>query len=253
MFRSMARKALLKFAMSKTEGETPLYSREGYITLFDDDTMRILYIPGSNTHCIISFTGIGHALGAIDLQNPEFSRIDSDETKIFIIDKQRSWGNKIDWHQLRSVVSEMTEGAQITTLGNSMGGFLAILAARSLGASHTIAFVPQWSIDPAIVPDETRWMQYRNNINHLFFPDLSDSFHPNTQFSILFGDDPRDQKQRELFLHNNCPAELITIEGGGHDIASFLKKKGILYEAINVCRSRNDLASFFQNHDIKLL
>ena len=65
--------------------EAPLQERQGYEAVFDDDAMTVLHIPGRKDECIVSFTGVGHALGGIDLQNPEFARSDGDETKIHVI------------------------------------------------------------------------------------------------------------------------------------------------------------------------
>lgn len=81
--------------------------------------------------------------GGINLRTHEFTSSNLEKTKNFIIDKRRSWGNSLDWDRLGEVVDQVARGGQITTLGNSTGGFLAILAAGMLNAAQAVAFAPQ--------------------------------------------------------------------------------------------------------------
>lgn len=232
---------------------TPLSEREGYETIFNDDSMTVLRIPGRADDCIISFTGVGHALGGIDLQNPEFSKSNGDETKIFIIDKQRSWGNNLDWGKLEALLAPLTQTAQITTIGNSMGGFLAILSANRLGATHAIAFAPQWSIDPGIVPQETRWAAYREKITHIRFPDLSDAIKHSIRYSVFFGNGGRDAEHLAHFAQNVTNLDLIVFEDCEHDVARFLKDKDQLYQTINTCRAGGNARDLLREAKIRVV
>jgi len=237
LLRRMGRRLLWRRKHSR---EIPFYERDGYVTVFDDDAMTVLQMAGRAEECIVSFTGIGHALGGLDLQTPEFSRSGGDENKIFVIDKQRSWGNNLDWDRLVVVVKELAGSAPITTLGNSMGGFLAILSARQLQAARTIAFAPQWSIDKAIMPQEKRWAEYRNKIGSIRFPDVSTGFNNSTQFNVFFGNNPRDEAHLRLFPRNRANVSIVVVEGCGHDVAKFLKEKGQLYSVLDTCRTGGD-------------
>ncbi|NUO77847.1 MAG: hypothetical protein HOQ32_17775 [Lysobacter sp.] len=69
-----------------------------------------------------------------------------------------------DWYQsdgaLEAVrrAAEIARGyARVVTYGSSMGGYAALNFAPMLGASLAFAVVPQYSIDRAKVPFETRW------------------------------------------------------------------------------------------------
>ncbi len=46
---------------------------------------------------------------------------------------------------------------EVICCGSSMGGYQALRAAKDLGARRAIALIPQFSIDRAKVPFETRW------------------------------------------------------------------------------------------------
>jgi hypothetical protein len=231
--------------------ETPLYNREGYQKIFENAHLAVLMISGQKNECIISFTGVGHALGGIDLQTPEFTRSDGDETKVFIIDKQRSWGNNVNWDQLDEILNPVIQGAKVTTLGNSMGGFLAILSARRLGADRTIAFVPQWSIDPEIVPGEDRWLDYRKNIQRVKYKDLSSAFDTPTKFSVFFGRDRRDAMHLQFFPTQKDNLDLFVLEDCSHDAASFLKERGQLYPVIKACQNGKDVNLLLKESGIR--
>ena len=231
--------------------ETPTYKREGYKKIFENDAIAVLSIAGQQNECIISFTGVGHSLGGIDLQSPEFARSDGDETKVFVIDKQRSWGNNINWDQLDEILDPVIRGTQITTLGNSMGGFLAILSARRLGADRAISFVPQWSIDPEIVPNEHRWTNYRKNIQSVKYKDLSSAFDTPTKFSVFFGRDQQDATHLQFFPTQKDNLDLFVLEDCSHDAANFLKERGQLYPTIKACREGNDVNLLLQEAGVR--
>lgn len=237
----------------RRRGETLVSHRDGYETLFDDDAMTVLRRPGRAGACVVSFTGVGHGMGGIDVQSPEFARSSGDENRVFVIDKQRSWGNGLDWDTLKRVLTPAVKGARVTTLGNSMGGFLAIHAAQHLGAAEAIAFAPQWSVDPAIIPNEDRWAKYRSKISDFHIPDLSGSFHKPTKYFVLFGNDARDAKHVRFFAKRTVALELYVLDGCEHDVARYLKDEGQLYAVINACRAGDDLADLFDQANMRTI
>ena len=117
------KKQIVDLSRIRLRGRTALTQREGYETLIDDDLMTVLHRPGRSDACVVSFTGVGHGTGGIDVQNAEFARSGGEGRSVFVIDKHRSWGNALDWAALRRVLAPVLKGAQVTTLGNSMGGF----------------------------------------------------------------------------------------------------------------------------------
>lgn len=132
-----------------------------------------------------------------------------------------------------------------------MGGFLAILSARRLGAAQAIAFVPQRSIDPEIVPNERRWTNYTKNIQLVKYKDLSDAFDTPTKFSVFFGKDEQDATHLQFFPTQKENLDLFVLEDCSHDAASFLKKHGQLYPVIEACRNDGDLNSLLQKAEIR--
>jgi hypothetical protein len=219
-----------------------------YQTIFDDETMTVFYKAGSGQDLILSFTGVGHSTGGIDLQTPEFSKSGFQNPILYVIDKHRSWGNSLNWAKLETIVRDKRSDGRLILLGNSMGGFLAILAASRLNANISIAFAPQWSVCPEKVPFETRWMKYRKNITQYSFATLENSFSCDCHFHIFCGSDERDVKHLEMFPSDAKNLKRFQLAGGGHSVSAALKEYGILYQVIAACIEHQDVdALLFEN------
>lgn len=222
--------------------------RNLYQIIFEDDDMAVLYEDGSGLDLIISFTGVGHSTGGIDLQTPEFSKSGCNNPTIYVIDKRRSWGNSLDWAELERIVKDMRHYQRLVLIGNSMGGFLAVLAARQLMADVVVAFVPQWSISPNIVPFETRWMNHRKRIASFHYPSLENCFSNRCRFYIFCGSNENDLRHLKMFPKDIKNLHCYQLFGGGHSVALLLKEAGILYDVILGCIEGHDLEDLFLTH-----
>lgn len=177
---------------------------------------------------LISFTGVGHSLNGIDVQKPEFFGAGKGYDRMFFVsDLQRSWGNNIDFDLLKTLISPYTQHGPVDCLGNSMGGFLALLAPAFLKVRRSVALVPQVSVDPRIVPWERRWKEYRNAIRAWRFRSVETYLTDETEYVILVGDNRPDLKHLALLpdLEN---LEIFEVSGSGHRVAATLKEAGLL-------------------------
>lgn len=231
---------LLTSLTKKKSKSDSIFERNDYRVAYENESMAILYTLGKKDKCIVSFTGVGHALGGIDLQTPEFSRSEMDGTKVFVIDKYRSWGNSLDWISLKKCICDLAEGGEVITLGNSMGGFLALLSAKPLAASRALAFVPQWSVDSKIMPEERRWNEYRKNISVFKNPDLSNAFDCKSEFTVIFGDNSMDAYHMEKFPTGLKNLRVFQVHEGDHNVAKFLKEHDLLYPIISMTVAGRD-------------
>ena len=202
-------------------------------TIYDTADCSIHFKENCDSDLVIlSFTGIGHSLGGIDIQQPEFLSSLNIGSVYFIVDKKRSWGNNLDLTEISRAILRRSSNKRIFCVGNSMGGFLAILISSLVKAESVLAFAPQWSIDPEIVPFENRWMTYRSNITVLKYKDLSNSFAASTRYLTYFGTIALEKQHSIFFKHiSNC--ETIEIDGADHNVASFLKSRGQLSEVFD--------------------
>ena len=220
---------------------------------YEDDFLKISYSNEfKSDRCLIVFTGVGHAMGAIDIQREEFYNQHKLGMVIWITDKKRSWGNNLNIKKISSAVKKFSENRKIYIIGNSMGGFLAILFSKFLEAKKVIAFSPQFSVCPDIVPDEKRWMNHRQYIDEYRYKDLSDSFDRNTKYALLIGDGQHEDIHYSKFIKFSSLSniELIRFNETGHKVASNLKDLNLLNQSIDTFFNDQSLRNFLNKNSI---
>ena len=205
-------------------------------TLYDDPLIKISIIENGYDKSILCFTGVGHALNGIDVQSEEFLKATCQATTIFIIDKERSFGNNINFSLMKCIIFPYIQGKVLYTLGNSMGGFLAILATKFFNIDVSISFVPQYSVSKNIFPHENRWDAYVNNISFFKFESLDNAFNEQTTYYIFGGIGGPDDKHLYKFpRRENVHTILIKSPAYHHQVAKKFKQDGQLYNVINDC------------------
>src|SRR3954471_1199664 len=138
-------------------------------SLVDTDDLTIAVSEGNTGRAVVAFTGVGLRLGGI--QTPEFqfslSAASMINTVYHVIDKQRSWYERVFESIVAVLTGELAGFDSVATLGNSMGGFGAVLFAGLLPRCRSaMAFVPQFSLAPHIVGDnDDRWTEYTSRID----------------------------------------------------------------------------------------
>lgn len=206
----------------------------GQEIILDDDHLRVSCNNNDGPFCVVSFTGIGHGLNGIDLQTREFTALSPElGPNYFVIDKTRSWGNAIDLEAVCKVIRDRHHDKRIITLGNSMGGFLAILASQYIGAERCISFSPQYSVSPKVVPFEKRWKKYSDKIDTFKFESLSHAFCDETEYFIFFGNRKSELRHMNLFPDRRNVRKILA--GRDHNLARELKQSGLLYPLISEC------------------
>jgi hypothetical protein len=199
-------------------------------TIYEDNNLKISEKQGESKNIFLCFSSVGMAMGGIDIQQEEFNKATDGATAIFIIDKTRSWGN-IDWELLSKVISPYLVNKRVFTIGNSMGGFYAILASRHFLIDKVISFVPQYSVHKSIVPRENRWSMYTKRIRDWKYISLEGSFNDKTEYHIFFGNDQSDAVHKKLFPKQENI--IMHVYAGNHYIVKDLKAKGLLYGLIS--------------------
>lgn len=206
--------------------------------VFDDGRTRLSMISRpeiSNRKLLISFTGVGHAMGGMDVQNPEFFATGKAyETIVFISDLQRSWGNALDFDRIAEVIRSLPLEGKADAIGNSMGGFLALLAPSLLPVGNVMAFVPQFSVHPDFVPWENRWPKYCKGISEWRFPSLEGRIVKDCTYHIAPGSHPLDVRHADMLpMQDNVVR--INLPDFEHRVAAQLKAAGVLQELIARC------------------
>lgn len=205
--------------------------------LLDDETCRIVHEPGDNGRAVVAFAGVGYALGGIQVE--EFRRsLDGTHLDIYyVIDKERHWYNRCYDAVLATINRSLAERhiAESFTLGNSMGGFGAVLFAGALErCRRAIAFSPQSSVCPAVVPFEDRWREWTQHISEWRVPDAVPQIRPGLSYVLFFGAaDMRDRRHIDRFAAGAGETLLCRIEESAHGAAAAIKRHGLLIPLLN--------------------
>jgi hypothetical protein len=198
--------------------------------IYEDNFIKISITERNSNNVFLCFSGAGMSIANIEIQKEEFAKSTKNSTSIFIVDKTRSWGN-FDWDKLINVLYPYLKNKKIYSLGNSMGGFCAILASKYFNIFKVIAFVPQWSVNKLIVPFENRWNHYTDNIKNWQHLSLEGCFNDISEYHIIFGNQGEDVKHSKMFpKKNNIKMYFFD---GDHYIVKLLKDNGSLYSIIN--------------------
>ncbi len=223
--------------------------------LYEDNLLKITFVDDFiSSRCLVVFTGVGHKLGGIDIQREEFYSQHKFGMIIWITDKKRSWGNNLNVLKISEILKKISHNKKIFIIGNSMGGFLGILFSKYLNAKKVIAFNPQFSVCPDIVPDEKRWMHYRHQITEYRFKDLGDNFDKDIKYALILGDDLEDEiHYNKFFKFSSHPnIELIRIRNIKHNVASYLKNLNLLNESIFTFFDGRSLKNYLLRKSIKI-
>ena len=88
--------------------------------------------------------------------------------EIHIISQSRNWYQSADMSKAISVVQELTkQHEKVITIGSSMGGFGVLTFSNLLNADYAISISGQYSIDPKIMPNESRWQYSKKRIDFI--------------------------------------------------------------------------------------
>ena len=224
-------------------------------SLYEDDFLLLKGIINDDSDtCIVSFTGIGHAMGGLNVQKEEFvGSALRNGSVFFVTDKTRSWSNKICEDKLIEVFSGFGHFKNIVAIGNSMGGTNALLMGPKLGCQTIIAFTPQFSVHPEVFPDlkDKKLMEYRDAIDEWVFKIVEESgssYSPVSEY-IFHGGSSLELMHARRFVEKKNRVHLI-LKDCNHEVAKFLKEKGVLSSLIDKCiegASRDQVIELISN------
>lgn len=129
---------------------------------------QVQFLPGPGDALVISFASVGH--DPARTSSPEFvgSATASHRPALFVADESRSWSNAPGFAEMLATalagVKARQPVRQVLLIGQSMGAFAALVAASLIPADAVIAIGPQFSVDPAVMPGETRWAEWTRRI-----------------------------------------------------------------------------------------
>jgi len=206
--------------------------------LHEDESLLIKGMQNINSKfCTLSFTGIGHGLGGLNVQKEEFvGNSIKNGNVLFITDKKRTWGNSIDCKRVLKVLNDFGDFEHIIAIGNSMGGTNALLLGPLLGAKTIISFVPQYSVHPDIFKNlfRERWKRGGESITSWKYKHADCLKINNVREYIFHGDNKIELMHANKFQKRKHRVHLI-IQNVNHDLAIKLKQCGVLSPLIQKC------------------
>lgn len=210
--------------------------------LRQDRRMWVWWHRGQSRRLVVVFSSVGHGPETPPLL--EFAQSATSggrDSAVFIADPQRSWLNAP--HLVEEIV-EVIEAArdevgatQTVTMGYSMGGFAALAIGGFVHVDAALAFSPQISIDPVLVPGEKRWMRYRKRIGAIRIRSAAEHMAERTAHTILMGRSQVEAAQVRL-VPEAANTDTFLLPGTGHDSAPRVKAAGILPEVIDLAFSQ---------------
>ncbi|GAB4343817.1 MAG: hypothetical protein Kow0089_19910 [Desulfobulbaceae bacterium] len=203
------------------------------------------YVEGSRRLYLL-FGGISAEVGMLPFEFYKSSRI-INENKIFFRDYSQAWyqnglpGVGDDVYEMAEFITRKIEKIQpreIYFVGNSMGGFAAILFAALVGRGVAIAFAPQTFISPLLKMRhlDFRWLRqivetYRKTMFKPHVWNLSRLVGSST--APFRADIYVSRRHRLDFIHadrlrGQKSVNIYEFDVGGHDLVKFLRDDGSL-------------------------
>lgn len=199
--------------------------------LYEDDHVRIseLVAPAPGRNAAVAFTGIGHKMGGIPAEEFISSASTGERAAIFVTDKNRTWFNAPGLYErvIEQVKPRLQDAPRTMTLGNSMGAFGALLFAGPLEADCALAFAPQASVSPRIVPEEKRWRALTSTIAEFRFEDINDYLVDGVRYYAFHSSAKDERHQLDAFRPHRELREFV-FDGLGHGLAASLKEARLL-------------------------
>lgn len=152
------------------------------------------FLDGPGDDLAISFSSVGH--DPARSPSPEFvatasGRGGASRRALFVMDDSRSWANHPGFapavQAAHATVSTRRPVRRTATLGLSMGGFSALAAAHLVPVDVVLAFGPQWSVAPGLVPGEDRWSRWTAALPPLQWPTAPPPPQGRTRAVVLHG------------------------------------------------------------------
>jgi hypothetical protein len=148
---------------------------------------------------------------------------------VHVISRDNQWYQHPELVEVLAVLAAWSARYErVVSYGSSMGGFAALRFGAEAGAHTGLALSPQFSVDPNIVPFESRWSR---DVEQITFQVVGDRPLP-IQYIVY---DPRnlpDARHAALFAERS-PTIAMRATYGGHPAGAFVNETGLLEPLIH--------------------
>ncbi|HED15647.1 MAG TPA: hypothetical protein ENI64_02330 [Gammaproteobacteria bacterium] len=205
-----------------------------------------LWLSPGTSRLYIFFGGIAAGISIPPFEFYNASKI-IDENKIFIRDFSQCWYQdglpniSEDIYSTANYISKeinKLSPEKVFFVGNSMGGYAAILFAALIGKGEVIAFAPQTFLSPHLRKKhrDKRWQKqiinmYKRSALKRKVWDLKPLLlrkKENLRISVFVSDDDRLDHIHAMHIKNIPGVNIYELNGGGHEIVKLLRAEGKL-------------------------
>ena len=217
-----------------------------------------------STTLLITFAGISGALGLYPF---EFFKITKgfNVDKIFIRDLNQSWYHKGLTNSTKDIkgtasylkkIIKKHKYKKVVCLGNSMGGYAAMVIGHLIKADTILSFSPQTFLDNKnrLKYNDNRWQEQIDNLPTNLDKKYLDIYklyakkqNKNSTIKIFYSSDERIDVEHVKRLEDFDSVELFSYEDGGHQLVQHLRANGELYRVL-----RNNLTPFSEDRIISI-
>ena len=192
-----------------------------------DPPLHLDYLPGRSGLLVLAFSGVGDRNELVP--TPEATRLtgwDGENHVLFIGDASRSWMNAPGLAEKLCVavdaLIERIKPERIVAFGNSMGGSAALIFASLRKLDAVLAIVPQYSVKRDLVPEEKRWMHFREHITEWPHPAVPPLSSGRGDIMVLHGGEDREIIHARRFSFGPTVDHYV-VPQYGHALALCLK------------------------------
>lgn len=214
--------------------------------IFEGMDLKVVAAPTEDrTLLVVTFTGREQVPPAAQGAG-ELFLAKNGLSAVHVISKANHWWQTPEFGPALAAVRRYADDnryIELVTYGSSMGGFGALTAAGRLCADRVLASVPQFSIDPAVVEWESRWIKDARKITFLKeqFGDLVGTADIIIMLDTLFVPDARHAS----LIAAHVPTRTIAVPFADHDVSRVLAEMGLLSEVtLEALRGRYDKVAF---------
>ena len=207
-------------------------------TVFQDEDLTLRWLPGSERRMVVVFTGMKAGFGGQPLDEFAGSASRGGENNVlFVTDRKATWYAAPGlWQKVVKLVRYLRRSERIeevVTLGNSMGGYGALLLPRDIRVKRAIAFSPQVTMDRDLLADH-RWPDVTAAYGALPERIVSDTFGgTRTQYYLMASANCVEDAAHLALVPEMPRVHRWALPGARHNLAGGLKEAGLLGDVID--------------------
>lgn len=206
-------------------------------TVLQDEELTLRWLPGTTRRLIVVFTGVRAGFGGAPLDEFAGSASRQGENNVlFVTDRRGTWYSAPGlWSRIVRLIRYLRKSEaieEIVTLGNSMGGYGALLLPQDLKVRRAIAFSPQLTLDRALT-DDARWPDIMKRYGRMPARNVGETFATTrSQYYLTAGGGCREDVDHLGFAPESRRVHRWILPKGKHNLAGTLKDAGLLYDVV---------------------